>query len=379
MQMYIRNRRTTGLSLFVFGFVLVTSLPANAQFWDKLTKPQATLNLTHPPGLGLNIKRVAFGPSTGDCSAEIMDRLSRVLSSGGIEILDMQAGRAPGAAALVTANISRCDTERRRDSTEEKKKDGTKVTTFHAILSIHIRGSLRVVDPATGSLLSSSPLDIDTESANHSTEGKPEFPSADQARDDAMAKLTSGLSANFLPWNEQKKLTFFNDKECNLSSAWALLKGGDFEGTVRQSEENIAACPTWPKVKDNTMAHAYYDAGIAYLMVSDSEKALSYLNQSANLKGGDIVADAIAQVKNSVNLAVEMQQVAARTQDYEQAHGGVGEANQPARANAAEQGATKGSSASVEERLRKLNDLLRQGLITQQEFDAKKAEILKDI
>jgi Short C-terminal domain len=34
---------------------------------------------------------------------------------------------------------------------------------------------------------------------------------------------------------------------------------------------------------------------------------------------------------------------------------------------------------SVEERLRQLNDLFKKGLISKQEFDAKKAEIFKEL
>lgn len=42
-------------------------------------------------------------------------------------------------------------------------------------------------------------------------------------------------------------------------------------------------------------------------------------------------------------------------------------------------GSTAASTESVEERLRKLDDLLKKGLITKEEYDKKRAEILKDI
>lgn len=66
------------------------STPLQAQFLDKLTKPQITVDLTHPPRLGLNIKKVAFGPSNGQCSDEILDRLAGTLVSGGVEVMDRQ-------------------------------------------------------------------------------------------------------------------------------------------------------------------------------------------------------------------------------------------------------------------------------------------------
>lgn len=383
MQMKVPAQRAVRLGFIVLFFVLVTSITARAQFWDKLTKPQVTLNVTHAPGLGLNIKRVAFGPPTGECSAEAMDLLSRMLTTAGIETVDRQTahqmGRAPGSTVKMMANISRCEPERRRDFSDKKQKDGTVERTFHAVIIMHIRGSLVTVDPATGAVLSSIPLDQDAEFANHSREGKPEFPSVDAARDEVLGQLINRASPTFIPWSEEKRLTFFNDKECNLSGAWALMKGGDFQGAVRQSEENIAACPTWPKVKDDTMAHAYYNAGVSYLMVNDSEKALAHLNQSAKLKGGDIVSEAIGQVRDSVNLAIELQQVAARTQTFEQDHARARDASRPIPANDARPDRDKGSHETVEVRLSKLKELRRQGLITQQEFDAKRAEILKGL
>lgn len=42
-------------------------------------------------------------------------------------------------------------------------------------------------------------------------------------------------------------------------------------------------------------------------------------------------------------------------------------------------GSSGGAADSVEERLRKLDDLLKKGLITKEEYDKKRAEILKDV
>ncbi len=334
-----------------------------------------TVKLTHPPSLGINVKRVAFGANAGDCSAEIMDRLSRALSGSNVEILDRrtarQTGSGPGSAVLVVVNIGRCDSERRRDYTDSTNLDGSSVRTFNAVIVTHIRGSLQAVDMATGRVFSTNPLDQDPEFANHSTEHPPDFPSEDAARDDALGQAASGASRIFLPWNEEKQISFFNDKECNLASAWALLKGGDLNGAARQSEENLATCPAWPKVKESAIAHACYNAGLASLLLHENEKALGYLRQSAKLKGGDLVAEAIALADLSAQLEAEAQQVAERTKTFEQEHESAGGASQP--------DPSKGPSATVQDRLIKLNELLKQGLISQQEFDAKRAEILKDL
>jgi len=41
---------------------LVAALPLSAQFWSELANPKVDAVLTHPPGLGLKIDRVAFLP-----------------------------------------------------------------------------------------------------------------------------------------------------------------------------------------------------------------------------------------------------------------------------------------------------------------------------
>jgi tetratricopeptide (TPR) repeat protein len=379
--------------------------PAHAQFWDKLTKPQITVNLTHPPRLGLNIKKVAFGPSNGQCSDEILDRLSGTLVSGGVEVMDrqnlqavlaeqhlsltgyvdqqsaVQMGKLLGPTALIFVKISRCSAEKRRNYSDSKTSKGGIVRTYNAIVEMHIRGSLQTIDLTTGRIFSASPIVEDSALKNHSTEGQPEFPSEEMVRDSAIGLAAYNASTMFVKWVERRQLYFFNDKDCNLARAFAMLKAGDIDGTVRQSEENVVACKSWPKVKDSNLAHAYYNAGLAYLLVNEHAKAMSYLTESEKLKGGDIVTQTIIQANKSARLEAEMQRVAEKTEKFEQAQANVKAVSQqaPSPGSASGPAGSKASSESVEERLKKLDALFKKGLITKEEFEAKKIEILKDI
>ena len=58
-------------SMFMVPVCLIATTSAHAQFWDRLTNPKVTVRMTHPPGLGLTVARVAFGPAKGDCSDEL--------------------------------------------------------------------------------------------------------------------------------------------------------------------------------------------------------------------------------------------------------------------------------------------------------------------
>ena len=56
--------------------ILMAALPAAAQFWSELANPKVEVVLTHPPGLGLKIDRVAFLPGKDTNSRELVDQLT---------------------------------------------------------------------------------------------------------------------------------------------------------------------------------------------------------------------------------------------------------------------------------------------------------------
>ena len=466
------NRRVNIAGLRVslaLAFLFLAALPCHAQLWDMLTNPQITVNLTHPPRLGLNLKKVAFGPAHGSCADEIVDRLSASLLASEVEVTDRhtfssrlaekrmslgesldsrgaaQMGQLFGPTALVFIKVSRCETERHRTVTErreERKSDskdnGSKnqqsnsqqnsqssnsrsgqqssqqggnrsssnssnsstnnsnssgnsgksnskndddrymtIHTNHAILEMHLRGTLQTVDLATGRIYSATPIVQDATAENKADEYMPEFPPERTVRDTAIARAAQDARTMYVPWNEQKQLYFFDDKNCNLGQAYAMLKAGDFAGTLRKSLENVEACKTWPKVKDSNMAHAYYNVGLAYLLINDHERALEYLGKSSQLKGGQIVDQTIAETNKSAQLDEEMRRVVERTEEFDQSQAAM---DTPAQQQTPASGGQGGSKAdSVSDRMMKLDDLYKRGLITKQDYEAKKREILKDL
>jgi tetratricopeptide (TPR) repeat protein len=291
----------------------------------------------------------------------------------------MRMGKWLGPTALIFVRLSQCSVEQHRNVSEHKNHKGEIERSYDAILDAHLRGTLQTIDLATGRIFAASPIVEDAELVNHSDREPPEFPDRHLVRDQTIGRAVSDASTFLLPWNEEKKLYFFNDKECNMALAYTLLKANDFNGVVRQSEENIESCKSWPKLKDSSMAHAYYNAGLAYLLVNDHEKALSYLSESEKLKGGQIVTDTIAEAVKSAQLEDQMRRVDARTERFEQES--MGNANQPAAVQPPPIPPPPAPAAqgSVEERLKKLDSLFRQGLLTRQEYDAKKAEIMRDL
>jgi hypothetical protein len=288
-------------------------------------------------------------------------------------------GKWLGSTALIFVKISQCNVEQHRNNTEHKNKKNEIERSYDAIIDVHLRGTLQTVDLATGRIFSASPIVEDAELVNHSNEHPPEFPPRQAVRDQAITRAVYDASTFLLPWTEEKKLYFFNDKECNMNVAYTLLKANDFNGVVRQSEENIESCKTWPKLKDSSMAHAYYNAGLAYLLVNEHEKALYYLTESEKLKGGQIVTETITEATKSAQLEAEMRRVDARTEKFEQES--MENANQPPPIQPPPTPAASNPapSASVEERLKKLDSLYKQGLLSRQEYETKRSDILKDL
>ena len=59
--------------LVLIGVGLAGPSPVEAQFWDKLSNPKIQVTIKHPPGLGMQVKRIAFGPSKGRESDLLID------------------------------------------------------------------------------------------------------------------------------------------------------------------------------------------------------------------------------------------------------------------------------------------------------------------
>ncbi len=426
--------------------VLSSACSAHAQLWDMLTNPQITVNLTHPPRLGLTLNKFAIGPAWGGCADQIADQLASALASSGAEVVNTyafntmmtsrrmtlgtsmdaqsatQLGRVFGPTALIFVKISNCDVDHHNATTERREevrnnqqnqqynqqnnqqnnrpysstnnnsnnnsqndnnnnnnnnrqeKQYRTIRINHAITEIHLRGTIQTVDLATGRIFSATPIVQDSRLENLGEDRFPEYPPDRAVRDPAIGRAVQDAITLYLTWNEQKLLYFFDDKPCNLNTAYSLLKAGDLAGTLRMSQENLETCKVTPKVKDSTLAHAYYNVGLSYLLVNDHERAMQFLTQSLRLKGGNIVEQTIAETNQSAQLESEMRQVVQRTEQFEQSQSAAQApvAQQPAAGPAP-------ASGSVEDRLQRLDDLYKKGLITKQEFDQKRQALLKEL
>ena len=325
---------------------IVCVYPSNvgAQARDRLGNPAIAVNLSHPPSLGLQAKRIAFGPASGPCSDQLIDMLVEDFVKNNVEVIDRQhlntllaehnftvsgyvdqkstaeLGKILGPAALVFTKVQRCASEK-KSLYEDRKRGGTLLRRIQEqdlppVVRVNIsrtqfffRGSVQTVDLATGRIFTATTIENSPSRRNESEDGIPEFPSEFEVQDISLREAVGSIHRLFFPWRETKNLLFFDDKDCNLKQAYQMVKAGNTEAALRLSEQNLEQCRTRPKVEPKTLGHAYYNSGMSHYIAGDYQKALDYLREAQRLRPGDIVTEAIAWSSRAATNAAEIQRI----------------------------------------------------------------------
>lgn len=397
-------------------FVLVLSAPPmGAQFkWSRDKTIQ--VHIPRGPAFGLTVKRVAFGQPNGQCGSELVDRMIMPdFRENSVDVIERQQldqilaehnfnqsayadaassaklGKILGPSALILVNVYGCNPEQKSLYQDQPNYvTGGIHRTFISRTRFNLEGSIKIVDLTTGQVLGSHNFQSKPERQNAADNGQPEFPDVDVLKDDAMQAVKSQIHAMFFPSSDVKDVVFYDDKDCGLKEVYELLQRGDKDGALRLSFENLNRCKTGAK-KDKSLARAYYDAGLLSCLHRDYEKSKELFGNAMQSKGAEAVAETSSdcsaiqsgdvQVKSYLDRFAKIPEPSPIGAGNKQTESAA--ANPPA-AQASSQVASPPSATavgkpSVEERLKKLDELLKKGLITRKEYDAKKAEILKEL
>lgn len=329
-------RKQAELMIASLVFLLLT-LTANAQFFDRLSNPTITINLSHPPGLGIKVTKLAFGQASGTCSDQIIDAIKSDFVNNNIEVIDREnlntilsehqfslsgsvnqataaaIGKIIGPSVLVFIKVQRCTTQ--VDNLLDKKaqylNNGTTVyiPLYIARTRAFLKGSIQAVDLATGRIFAAQAFDYSPERRNESTEGKPEAPAEFDVQDIAFRMMVNYVHRLFLPWSEPTTLYYYDDKEHDLKLAYQQLSVGNLDQAYEQSKKNLAECKNDTKIKDKLLAHAYYNMGMSHMLRDEHDKALECFEEASKLRPGDIVTAAIYDCKKAKNLVLARQQI----------------------------------------------------------------------
>lgn len=323
--------------LFLFAF-LGLSITSNAQLFDELSNPKVTVNIIHPPALGLKINKIAFNPASGNCSEQVIDGLIQDFVNAKVDVIDrsnlnsilaehnlnvsgyidknsaVAIGKILGPSALVTIRVFRCETQKKAEKGTEKKynystKQEYYVNWYKVTTTVFFKASVQTTDLTTGRIFSAQNFEYSPAFYNKSYDGMPEAPSEFDVQAKAFSSLVWDVHKLFFSWTEPTVLYYFDDKDGGLKQAFQALKAGAIDEAYKLSIQNLETCKKTPNIKPKLLAHAYYNVGMSYMINNEYDKAIENFQESQLLRPGNIVTNAISDCTKAKNLSLEMQRV----------------------------------------------------------------------
>jgi hypothetical protein len=389
----------TASQLLAVALCLALGGPVRAQWFDSLINPDVEVVLAHPPGLGIKVQRVAFAPVQTTAADELVSAcIVDLTSTGQVEVLDrsniekvlkeqkfsnsglvdeesaIELGRMLGSPLLLMVSVHNLKVTRmpHRSTKPEWKDRKGKIhpaeTTYTSRTQVDYSASIQAVDLATGRVFSQQRLAVAPHRENVSDAGQPEYPSETEVRELAINEARTQVHRMLLPWTETRKLIFYDDREYGMKEAYKRLKLKDVLGALTESEKAVAKAKADTNVRAKFLGRTNYNVGICHFILGDYASAMPYLRAARETDAEHkIFLEAAKECERAIQLSEEMVRVEKRSVKI----------NSATPASIAPPPATPGGT--VEERLERLNNLRKQGLITQPEYEKRKAEILSEL
>lgn len=387
------------MRLSISAALALLALPVQAQFWSELANPKVEVTLVHPPGLGLKVERLAFAPSRDLNSRELVDALTAdLVQSRQVEVVDRahldavlkeqelgasgyvepatiaRLGKLLGPSVLVIVNVNRSDVSRNQSSKEERSTDSrTKQEIVRhkrtSITSLDFSATVQVVDLSTGRVFGAQRLEDAPSLSNTSYDGYPAYPKDSDVRRLAFETAKVKVLRLLLAWSEVRKLTFFDDDTFGMAKAHQRLKSGDARGALELALDGLDQSKRDAGQKPKYYPRAQYNVGIMHFILGRYEDALPYLRAALDMQpDASIFQTALRECQEAIDLQAALRRAETATRSEPRP--------QPKAESTSSTGAAK---ASPEERLQKLQELYKKGLLDKKEYEAKKAEILKEL
>lgn len=343
--------------------VLLFALPLRAQFWSEIANPKVEVRLLHPPDLGIHAGRIAFSPSGYLASRELCDVLTgEFLRDRRVEVVDasrLGAEETRGSAVLVLVDVHRCSPVLSRSEKESKDSKGAVKVTRTATTTLEFSATLQIMEPHSGKLLVSRKFEESGSKTNSSTAGVPDPPADGDLRREAHAKVSEWLLKALQPWEEVLRVTFFDDDAYLMDRAAARFKDGDRKGALELAQRGEAEARNDKGGKAKFRERAIYNLGVARMAAGNFEEARLRLQEARDMNpDASIFRDTLKECQR-------VMEVEAAREHWKR--------SAPA--------APKGGSTrkDPEQRLLELDRLRKKGLITEEDYQRRKEEILREI
>jgi len=372
--------------------------PAAADFKDFLNtitnnSPKIEIPINHPPGLPLKVTGVALAPPEGRCSDPLASRIEEDFVNAGITVIDREhlnsvltehklqvsglidqktaarVGQLLGAQALIFLKVMECGAA--HGQTQQAILVNNRPVIDYAAEGT-VSGSMRIIDLTSGRVLVAQ--HIEGKSHLQSRNGPP---SDQDAVDQAERTAADSVHRMFFPWTETKSLAFFNDSTCGLSGAYNTLRTKDIDGALAKAQSGLEGCQKATNTKPAALAHAYYDVGILQFLQSNYDPALHNLEEAGKLDSNKIILDATADCRSAKTSSMALAKFEETQTAPQDSLASVTTPKGP-KLLAQQPKPTSGASSS-EDRLEQLEKLLKKKLITQDEYNQKRAKILSEM
>lgn len=366
--------------------------PAQAQLLGSLFYSEVEVTLLRPPFLDIQAKRIAFAPATNPEAEELVKAcIAEFKAAQKVEVLDRdevekglkaqafsdssladnrtvaELGRQLGPTVLFVlrvdpANVSR--TSRSEARAEWKDKYGEVHPSKLVYISktqVEYRLTLQVADLESGTVYSPQHISTAPSLEQTSDRSNPAFPTETEVRGMAIAQAVAQVRQMLLPSTETQKRVFFDDKDLGLRDAYERLQQKDIPGALAKAKESLAKAKTG--AKSRSVIHANYNLGLCHYILGEYASAMPFLTTAREMDSDNkVYRQAADECEQALRRSKEMAQVATRRAAPPMV--------------SPEPSATKGT---IEERLERLDALRKKGLITQEDFDKRKTEILGEL
>jgi tetratricopeptide (TPR) repeat protein len=142
------------------------------------------------------------------------------------------------------------------------------------------------VDAASGQELAAVAVRGHAQKENQSQTNAPEWLAPSELKSMALRQGVADAQRLYAPWMESREIPFMDGKECHLKQAFDVAKTGDYEALVKLSRANAESCGTGSKAA----MEAWYNLGVACLLVRRYDEAVSAFEKASELNGGKLVA-----------------------------------------------------------------------------------------
>jgi hypothetical protein len=192
------------------------------------------------------------------------------------------------------------------------------------------------------------------------------------------------INAVFFPYAETAMETFYDDRDCGLKEIYEDYQRGDRDGVLKLADNSVEQCASAHK-KDKSLSRAYYDAGLLYCANKDFGKAAQLFSQAMTGKGAEAAAKTAADCERAKGGQVAAEAYTAKLSQipaplpFATPRSEENPIVTKAAQKTSEDGGKAAAQGSAEERLKKLDRLLKQGLITKNEYDQKRTAILNEL